>query len=224
MSRLLDRLTYANVMATLALFVALGGASYAATQLPSNSVGTKQIRKGAVTPAKLSQASKSALTGPAGPTGPTGATGATGATGDAGAPGTPGLPGEKGDQGPGGPSDGYFEDTFSGGPLTESGADFGELDVPAGSYLVSATARLISTGAGTSNALCLIRNRAGGNGAQTNVNLSGTSDRKFLPMIFAQTVEAPSTFTIQCSTTIGGGTVSVDSMSLAAVKVGTLHE
>jgi hypothetical protein len=38
----------------IALFVALGGTSYAATQLPANSVGTRQIRSGAVTPAKLS--------------------------------------------------------------------------------------------------------------------------------------------------------------------------
>lgn len=38
----------------IALFVALGGTSYAATQLPADSVGTRQIRSGAVTPAKLS--------------------------------------------------------------------------------------------------------------------------------------------------------------------------
>ncbi|HTA96536.1 MAG TPA: hypothetical protein VK730_02705 [Solirubrobacteraceae bacterium] len=38
----------------IALFVALGGTSYAATQLPANSVGTRQIRPGAVTPSKLS--------------------------------------------------------------------------------------------------------------------------------------------------------------------------
>lgn len=42
------RLTYANVAATVALFVSLGGASYAAFALPSNSVGTKQLQLGAV--------------------------------------------------------------------------------------------------------------------------------------------------------------------------------
>ena len=233
MNRLLGRLTYANVMATLALFVALGGVSYAATQLPSNSVGTKQIKKEAVTPAKLSRASKSALTGPAGATGPAGPTGPIGAAGtpgtqgpqgDKGEKGDPGVKGEKGDRGPEGPSDGYLDDTFPGGPVTETGARFGELNVPAGSYVVQATARLISTGAGASNADCLIVNLSGGNGAQTNVNLSGTNDRKMLPMIFAQTVEAPSTFAIQCETTSGGSTVSVDTMALTAVKVGTLHE
>jgi hypothetical protein len=41
-------LTYANVMATIGVFLALGGASYAAIKLPANSVGSKQIKTGAV--------------------------------------------------------------------------------------------------------------------------------------------------------------------------------
>jgi hypothetical protein len=36
------------VISLIALFVALGGASYAAVSLPSNSVGTAQIRNNAV--------------------------------------------------------------------------------------------------------------------------------------------------------------------------------
>lgn len=47
------KLTYANVMATVAVFIALGGASYAATQLPKNTVGSKQLKKNAVTTAKV---------------------------------------------------------------------------------------------------------------------------------------------------------------------------
>jgi hypothetical protein len=43
----------ANVVAYLALFVALGGTSYAAISIPRNSVGTPQLRNGAVTPVKL---------------------------------------------------------------------------------------------------------------------------------------------------------------------------
>jgi len=43
-----ERLTYANVMATLALFVALGGVSYASFNLPKNSVGSPQLRKNSV--------------------------------------------------------------------------------------------------------------------------------------------------------------------------------
>jgi hypothetical protein len=47
------RITYANVVATLALFLALGGAAVAASQLPRNSVGPRQLKRGAVTTAKL---------------------------------------------------------------------------------------------------------------------------------------------------------------------------
>jgi hypothetical protein len=47
------RLTYANVVATLALFLALGGVSYAATTLPKSSVGSEQIRAEAVRTGKV---------------------------------------------------------------------------------------------------------------------------------------------------------------------------
>jgi hypothetical protein len=49
------RLTYANVMSSLAVFLILGGATAIAakTALPKKSVGTKQLKANAVTPAKL---------------------------------------------------------------------------------------------------------------------------------------------------------------------------
>lgn len=51
------RLTYANVTASVALFIALGGVSIAATGvLAPRSVGTRQLRNGSVTPAKLGYA------------------------------------------------------------------------------------------------------------------------------------------------------------------------
>ena len=43
-----SRLSYANVMATLAVFIALGGTAYAVSQLPANSVGAKQIKTNGV--------------------------------------------------------------------------------------------------------------------------------------------------------------------------------
>jgi hypothetical protein len=56
------RLTYANVTATLALFVALSGAgAYAAGQLAPHSVGEPQLRPGAVTADKIR---KNAVTAP----------------------------------------------------------------------------------------------------------------------------------------------------------------
>src|SRR4051794_3137077 len=56
MRRIRSKLSYANVTASLALFIALGGTSYAVTQLPANSVGPKQIRKGAVGKSELRRA------------------------------------------------------------------------------------------------------------------------------------------------------------------------
>jgi hypothetical protein len=52
MSRIRPKLNYSNVIATIALFVALGGAAVAAG-LPKHSVGAKQLKRGAVTTAAL---------------------------------------------------------------------------------------------------------------------------------------------------------------------------
>ena len=49
----LTRFLRHNAVGLLALFVALGGTSYAATKLPKNSVGATQIKSGAVTSSEL---------------------------------------------------------------------------------------------------------------------------------------------------------------------------
>jgi hypothetical protein len=100
LKRLRDHLTYANVMATIAVFLVLaGGTAFAATQLGKESVGTNQLKKEAVTPAKLSKASKAALTGTQGTTGATGAAGPQGPKGDTGPMGEPGVQGKPGEEG-----------------------------------------------------------------------------------------------------------------------------
>ena len=96
------RLTYANVVATIALFIALGGGAYATTRLPAGSVGTRELRNGSVTKAKLARSTLKALAGKRGPAGTRGATGAVGAqgvTGAIGAAGATGAAGTRGDQG-----------------------------------------------------------------------------------------------------------------------------
>jgi hypothetical protein len=85
MNRVREKLTYSNVISTLCLFLLLGGGTaFAASQLEKESVGTNQLKKGAVTPSKLSKASKETLTGRRG------ATGAQGPQGPQGAPAVPG--------------------------------------------------------------------------------------------------------------------------------------
>ncbi len=89
LKKLRSKLTYANVMATFAVFLVLGGGTaFAATHLAARSVGTKQLKKGAVTPAKLSTSAKQALAGAqgiAGVEGPRGPKGETGMPGSSGA-------------------------------------------------------------------------------------------------------------------------------------------
>jgi hypothetical protein len=54
MKRLRGKLTYANVMVTILAFVVLGGgAAVAAGQLGKNTVGTRQLKREAVTSAKV---------------------------------------------------------------------------------------------------------------------------------------------------------------------------
>src|SRR6202035_4775165 len=85
-----------NAVAYLALFVAFGGTGYAAVTLPRNSVGTTQLKNGAVTAAKVKAASLLARdfkpgqlpAGPAGSPGAVGPVGPQGASRDKGAPGS----------------------------------------------------------------------------------------------------------------------------------------
>jgi hypothetical protein len=85
-------LSYANVVATLALAASLGGTSYAAVTLGRGVVKTRNIANGAVTAAKIRDhtllardfapgALASSGSGPRGPQGPPGPPGPAGATG-----------------------------------------------------------------------------------------------------------------------------------------------
>ena len=97
MRKVVGRLSYANVTATLALFVALGGTSYAVATLPRNSVGPAQLRTDAVRGSEIrrkavkssdigdrsirlrdiSKSARESLRGQIGPAGPAGPPGPT---------------------------------------------------------------------------------------------------------------------------------------------------
>jgi hypothetical protein len=86
----------ALVVASLALAVALGGTGYAAVVLPANSVGTAQLRDGAVVGSKVKAHSLNAASFRPGqlPQGPPGAQGAQGPVGLAGPAGPQGGKGD----------------------------------------------------------------------------------------------------------------------------------
>jgi Collagen triple helix repeat (20 copies) len=94
--------SYSNVVATIAVFVALGGSSYAAvTQIAKNSVSTSQVRDRTLLARDFKRGQLKA--GPVGPTGPAGPAGAAGPEGPAGAVGPKGAVGPVGPAGPAGP-------------------------------------------------------------------------------------------------------------------------
>ena len=117
-----SRFTYANVTASVALFLALGGVSYAANAkppviyqyiAPANSVVSTSLRDGAVTNSKIANATITsqklnaetikALKGQTGDRGPSGLTGLQGLKGESGVNGAMGPKGDPGASGPQGP-------------------------------------------------------------------------------------------------------------------------
>ena len=88
-----------NVVAYLALFVALGGTSYAAIKLPKNSVKAKQIAPGAVASSEVKDHSLLGKDFKPGQL-PVGAKGDVGPKGDTGAKGDKGDKGDQGEPGP----------------------------------------------------------------------------------------------------------------------------
>ncbi len=105
------RLTYANVMATIAVFVALGGSSYAAIKVTGKDVRDASLTGKDLKDESVKSADVSGLTSrdfaagqlPAGAPGPKGDSGPQGPAGPAGADGAAGAKGEKGDRGEAGP-------------------------------------------------------------------------------------------------------------------------
>jgi Collagen triple helix repeat (20 copies) len=85
-------------LALIALFVALGGTTYAASSAPApnNSVGSSQVINGSLKTVDLSKKARKALKGNRGLRGLKGAIGATGATGATGAQGPKGDTGATG--------------------------------------------------------------------------------------------------------------------------------
>jgi hypothetical protein len=97
-------MSYANVVATLALVFAMSGGAYAASKFLITS--TKQIKPGVLASLKGKAGANGApgAAGPAGPAGPAGSQGPAGANGKDGSPGAAGPQGPTGAKGATGPA------------------------------------------------------------------------------------------------------------------------
>jgi hypothetical protein len=166
-------LSYANVVATLALILTLGGGTaYAATKLSANSVGSSQLKRNSVSSAKVKDGSLLAKDFKVGQL-PRGAAGVAGPAGPAGAPGPSGAAGAKGDSGAKG-------ETGPAGPVTSVGAHLtygndvalpaaqrravvsATITVPTSATAITATgAATIITGGTAAGAICYLETDAG---------------------------------------------------------------
>lgn len=216
--RLTRHLTFANVVACLALFVALGGASYAAFKLPKESVGTEALRKAAVTPAKLSDKARQGMTGARGPQGATGPAGPAGPQGGQGPQGAPG------------PSAVYAYSHAEDVPIYPFYLNqVAALAVPAGSYAIQARIVPMSTPSQLYVVACELR--AGADRDELDAFLdnngrfspSNTSfDEEPLPFQLVHTFTEPGQITIGCYFEGPSSGLYVENLRITAVEVGEI--
>jgi hypothetical protein len=216
LKRFTKHLGYSNVIASLALFVALGGASYAAVTLPANSVGTKQLAKKAVSGSKIK---RNAITSPKVQDGSLLAADfkagelKAGSQGPIGPAGPKGDPGERGPAGERGPSD-----AFSVGNGTIAGSDPPlDLPVPAGDYFVTAK---VAVGNAPGNTLTRC-DLSGGSDSDATFGSLETSGHTQETMISTMVTHFDAAGAIHFSCNLGGA--NPGQAVLNAVQVGAAH-
>lgn len=200
LKNLASKLTYANIIATLALFIALSGVSYAATKLPKNSVGTDQIKNGAVTSKKIDKKTLASLTG------------------DPGAAGTNGANGKDGKDGA---SDIWTDDgTNVAIPSDGEFHDIASVTVPAGNFFISANESVFPGSNSTTGINCGVYDGTSTYQAQ-NYTPPGTGNAAFtFSQSLTKTYANSTTLTIRCG---AAGAQGIGTISLSALKVTTVH-
>ena len=156
-----------NVVGYIAIFVALGGTSYAAIAVPNNSVGNKQLKKDSVDSKKVKNKTllKDDFKGtlPAGPQGPQGVQGGEGPLGEKGQTGDQGNKGPGGDQGLPGSNLVASQSATSApvSPTTINATDTTVMTAPAlvttAATRIHATSSLLLSGDGGSAVTCVVK-------------------------------------------------------------------
>lgn len=215
-----------NAVGFLALIVALGGTSYAAVQLPKNSVGAPQIKKNAVRSAdvknstlKLKDLSKEVTAKLGG--------GAVGPQGPAGPAGPAGLVGP---QGPAGPS--TIITSFDGTNF------FPELDlidvgdpitVPAGTWWIRLTLEVLNNDATATQADCQITRANNAALVSGGVSVSARSgkpyyDRSHLTLETPLTLASSAQLKARCSFRAEGNADWVSEVRLSAFSATSIQD
>ena len=192
------RLSYANVTASLALFLALGGGAYAATQLPKNSVTSKQVKPGSIQLSDLSKSARSSLKGAVGPRG------------------------GKGEAGEVGPSDVYSATVKTGIKLPGQLEKVASVSLPAGSYLGIGKTNVLNSQ--VKNQVRCVLNAAGTDLDVADLLIPTVGVDQEMTTAGAFTLSTAGDLSLYCATgVLGGATVLPLSTGVFAIKVGAVH-
>ena len=218
-----------TVFAAIALFIVIGGTATAASGLISGNkikpgtITAKQIKNKTITKAKLAPATVRSLKGAMGPAGPAGADGVRGATGSAGTNGVDGAPGATGATGSTGATgpeavgsfDPYHLELANAQLPADTQTTLITLDIPAGTYMVTAKANLTSNYAGGNNFMhCAIwfDETSAVDAAQVDLGFNETAN-----VSMAAVAELSDTADLRCTSTDGNG--NTNNLKLIAVPV-----
>jgi hypothetical protein len=217
------RLTYSNVVATICLFLLLGGGAWAAATSFAPAIhACYSKRTGALRVASRCRRSERALSwNRVGPRGLTGRNGANGANGRNGANGATGATGGAGATGPTGPSDVYADGTAF-GPLTATFTSFGQIVVPPGSYLLQGKATFFASAASSAmdcNLAPDVTAKNSWDGGFVSVEKANFANVSSLSAV--ATFTTPQTVNIICR--IEAGTGTIDDARVIATKTASVH-
>ncbi|MEA2127532.1 MAG: hypothetical protein QOJ85_423 [Solirubrobacteraceae bacterium] len=211
------RPSYANVISSIALFVALGGTGYAVTKLPRNSVGTTQLKANAVTSGKIRKGAvqRSDLAPSVRP--------------GSGSGGSRGPRGPEGPAGPPGPSEtvqvakaqAVAIPTGAGGTAT-----LATVTLAPGSWVFNAQTRVVSDG-GSDHVDCFITTAVGerlGEGTVRIGNAAGETNAASIPTQIAVSPTTTTQFAYVCAhpSALAAG-MHAERTWLIATRVGNLE-
>jgi hypothetical protein len=210
-------------LALLALFLALGGTSIAATNvlLPKNSVGTVQLRDRAITKQKIAKKTITALKGNRGLRGTRGGRGPTG------------TQGQKGDAGAAGPSASFLSTQTADFSIPEPGggvsAPIVSLTLSAGTYVIQVTGSVtrigLSAGQGATHTFQLRRDGGFLNDAKTQVTTvqgsTGTALANFELTRLVNITGSQTMTWVGFDTTSAGTSSTVQNVAMTATLAGS---
>jgi hypothetical protein len=215
------RLTYANVISTIALFCALAGGAYAANLLPPKSVGTAQLKKNAVTSPKVKDGTlqkKDFKPGqlPAGQQGP---------RGEAGPRGAEGPRGEQGVAGQRGPSNAYYDWSETQAGISSAGTLAASLNLPAGNWVITGKVNSFNNGVAATADCALFAGPTQIDLALFELQASGEVNELPVTVHAAVRLATPAAVQLICHEQDAPGVgLLIDERRLTAIQVETLTE